>query len=219
MRIPLYIDFNGRNVLVIGGGSVGTRRAKKFLNAGAKVKILSLDFSEELVKMSKVKPVELVRIDVAKADIEQYIRWADLVVIATDDMWLNEKITVQARKLNKLVNNATNAATSDVIVPFEVEVDGIRVAVTTEGKAGMIARIASEKIKKLLEADNELRCLMRVLSKVKTYMKSHIKDPKVRLPLYFEIIDNLKFRDLIRKGDIVGAYKVALEIIGLNSRF
>ncbi|WP_367834253.1 NAD(P)-dependent oxidoreductase [Vulcanisaeta sp. JCM 16159] len=43
MRVPLFIEFSGRNVLIIGGGGVGTRRAIKFLLAGANVRVLSLN--------------------------------------------------------------------------------------------------------------------------------------------------------------------------------
>ena len=53
MRIPLYIEFDNKNVLIIGGGGVGTGRAKKFLKAGAKVLVLSMDFSEELKKLAR----------------------------------------------------------------------------------------------------------------------------------------------------------------------
>jgi len=67
MRIPLFIEFEGKRVLVIGGGGVGTLRAKKFLEAGASVKVLSLDFSDELKELSREGRVELVKGDASNS--------------------------------------------------------------------------------------------------------------------------------------------------------
>ncbi|MEM2190049.1 MAG: NAD(P)-dependent oxidoreductase, partial [Archaeoglobaceae archaeon] len=53
MRVALFIEFEGKKVAVIGGGYVGTTRAKKFLETGAKVTVFSLNFSDELLKLSE----------------------------------------------------------------------------------------------------------------------------------------------------------------------
>ncbi len=62
MRVPLFIEFSGRNVLVVGGGGVGTRRAIKFLLAGANVRVLSLEFSSELLRYAEQGKVVLIRV-------------------------------------------------------------------------------------------------------------------------------------------------------------
>ena len=215
MRIPLYVEVEGRNVLVVGGGNVGTRRALKFLEAGANVRVLSKEFSSRLVEKSREEQrLQLIRADASNpGEVESLVRWADIVVLATDNLELNRRISRLARKYGRLVNNATDASDTEVVVPFELEVNGIRVAVTTEGRAGVVARLAAERIKNLLESDVELRTLMEVMSRAKEYMKKVIGSPKKRFPIYFELADDEKLRSLARQGRAEEAWLRAKEII------
>ena len=47
---PLYLDLQDKNVLVVGSGEVGQRRAQRFLSSGANVIIISRHTSDELKK-------------------------------------------------------------------------------------------------------------------------------------------------------------------------
>lgn len=213
MRLPLYIEFSGKRVLVIGGGSVGTRRAKKFLEAGARVRVLSLKFSEELKKLGSEGKVQLIHKMVDLENVREHLKWAHLVVLATNDLELNKRVSREARKVGVLVNNATDAEDTEVVVPFEVRVDSIRVAVTTEGKAGVAARLASEKIEKLLREDVEIIGTLKLFTEIKKYMKKHIPNPKDRIPLYFKLFKDKNITRLIREKKLEDAYEKAVEII------
>jgi len=123
MRIPLYIEFKGKNVLVIGGGGVGTLRAKKFIEAGANVKVLSLDFSDELRKLEKEGKVKLIRSDAFNEKLlEDLIPKSDLVVVAIPNLKINDIVWRIAKKCKTLVNLANDAERTEVVVPFEDEV-------------------------------------------------------------------------------------------------
>ena len=215
LRLPLYVEASKLRVLVVGGGNVGTRRALMFHDAGAKVKVVSLVFSDKLRKAAeKSDRLELLRINAFdQEEMKRLTNWANVVVIATDNPELNKMVSRIARQNDCLVNNATDASDADIVVPFEVTVDGIRVAVTTEGKAGVVARIASERIKNLLEKDVELLTMMKAMSKAKEYMKEKIGKAKDRLPLYFEIEKDKVFREHAKRGDVEGAWRRAKELV------
>ena len=201
MRVPLFIEFSGRNVLVIGGGGVGTRRAIKFLLAGANVRILSLEFSNELIHYAEQRKIELVRGDVNDEGLlRKNIEWADLVVIATNDPAINGRIREVARDLRKPFNDATNAEETEVVVPFESEINGIRIAVTTEGLSGIVARRTLDKIMNFLREDEELMNMARVWYAVKSRLKETVSDVRTRLSLYMELDNDEKFNELARKG-------------------
>ncbi|MGC8607845.1 MAG: precorrin-2 dehydrogenase/sirohydrochlorin ferrochelatase family protein [Vulcanisaeta sp.] len=201
MRIPLFIEFNGRNVLVIGGGGVGTRRAVKFLLAGANVRVLSLEFSNELMHYAEQGKIELMRGDVNNEELlRKSIEWADLVVIATNDPAINERVREVARDLRKFFNDATNAEETEVVVPFESEINGIRIAVTTEGLSGIVARRTLDKIMNFLREDEELMNMARVWYAVKSRLKEVVSDVRTRLSLYMELDNDEKFNELARKG-------------------
>jgi precorrin-2 dehydrogenase/sirohydrochlorin ferrochelatase len=201
VRIPLFIEFNGRNVLVIGGGGVGTRRAVKFLLAGANVRVLSLEFSNELMHYAEQGKIELMRGDVNNEELlRKSIEWADLVVIATNDPTINERVREVARDLRKFFNDATNAEETEVVVPFESEINGIRIAVTTEGLSGIVARRTLDKIMNFLREDEELMNMARVWYAVKSRLKEVVSDVRTRLSLYMELDNDEKFNELARKG-------------------
>ncbi len=201
MRVPLFIEFDGRNVLVIGGGAVGTRRAVKFLLAGANVRVLSLEFNNELTHYVERGKLELIRNDANDLDIlRRNIEWADLVVIATNDPMINRKVREVARELRKLFNDATNAEETEVVVPFEGEINGIRIAITTEGLSGVIARRTLDKVMNFLREDEELMNMARVWYAVKSKLKEAVSDVRTRLNLYMELDNDEKFNELARKG-------------------
>jgi len=152
MRIALFIDFQGKKVAVIGGGYVGTTRAKKFAEVGAEVTVFSLNFSEELLKMAEEGKVKLLKREAS--ELNEELSEFDLVVVAIGDKNLNEKFKELSRKYRFLLNLANSAEDTEVVVPFEGGKDGIRFAVTTEGRAellrgkfGRCSKTCSKKIR------------------------------------------------------------------------
>ena len=216
MRIPLWLEMRDKRVLVVGGGNVGTRRALKFLEAGAHVRVLSLYFSDTLREESSRNPrLELVEGDASREDVvREHVGWADIVVIATDKPEINSLVWNIAKSMRKWINDATNAERTEVVVPYEGTVfDGLRFAVTSEGKSGVAARWARDRIKRCLEGDLELRTLFEAMTYAKQFMKKIIPDAKKRFPIYFEIEEDPAFREAIKRGDVEGAKKRAKEII------
>ena len=56
---PIQLDIRNRNCLVIGGGSVGTRKVSMLLKCGARVTVVSLQISEQLRNLSANNAVSL----------------------------------------------------------------------------------------------------------------------------------------------------------------
>ncbi|NOY10753.1 MAG: bifunctional precorrin-2 dehydrogenase/sirohydrochlorin ferrochelatase [Archaeoglobi archaeon] len=210
MRIPLYIEFSGKNVLIIGGGGVGTSRAKKFLSAGARVRVLSIEFSDELKEMD----VELIKGDARdEALLEEHIGWCDLVTVAIPDTSVNDAVIRLAKKHRALVNLANDAERTEVVVPFDGEVDGIRFAVTTEGKSGVVARAVRDKFLQILREDEELLNLLRAMDFLKRYMKENEVPVNVRMKMYFAVSGDEEFKRLVREGRIEEAKEFAIKYL------
>ena len=49
---PVNLDIRNRKCLVVGGGSVGSRKAMTLLDCGAKVTVVSTDVTEQLLKLA-----------------------------------------------------------------------------------------------------------------------------------------------------------------------
>ena len=214
MRIPLYIEFTGKKVLIIGGGGVGTVRAKKFHEAGAEIRVLSLEFSEELVELSREGKVELIKGDAFNKNLlESLISWCDLVTVAVGDLRLNDVVVELARKYKALVNLANDAERTEVVVPFEGEVNGIRFAVTTEGKSGVVARRVRDLFMETLKEDSESLYLLEAMHYLKKYMKSKEVPVQLRMKLYFVISADEEFRKLVNEGRVNEARELAERLV------
>ena len=215
MRIPLYIEFNNKKVLVIGGGMVGTSRAKKFIESGAEVFILSKEFSEELLSLSKNGKVKLIEGDAFNYTLlKKIIPDYDLVVVAIADTSINDFIKDVSKKYRVLVNLANNAKETEVVVPFEGGYKGIRFAVTTEGRSGVVARRVRDTFQRILEEDEETIFFLKAMDHLKQYMKANNVPINLRMKLYFVISSDQDFRRLIREEKIDEARKLAEMMVG-----
>ncbi len=218
MHIPLYVDVKGWTILVFGGGSVGARRAKLFLEAGAgKVVVASKEFGEEITRLSEEdRRVVLVKLSLPgmEEEFRRLAREADLVVIASSSPEANRVAARIALEEARLVNNATSALEGNIVVPFRATFyNGIHVAVTSLGETGVAARRVLEKIRSCLEGDVELETLYRVMSRLKKVLKEFVREPKQRLSLYFEIERDPVFQRHVASGREKEAFERGLEII------
>ena len=189
-RIPLWLEMSGRRVLVVGGGRVGTRRALMFREAGALVRVVGLRVSRELEERARSDPgLETIVLNASDENaIMPHVEWADIVVVATPSREANETVWRLARRLRRWVNDATDASRTEIVVPYRASFLGgaLEVAVTTQGRSGVVARHALEKIKNCIEGDVELEKLYDAMWRVKPVLKALIPDGRLRFPVYFE---------------------------------
>ncbi|ALL00240.1 siroheme synthase [Pyrodictium delaneyi] len=222
VRVPLWLEMSGRRVLVVGGGSVGTRRALWFRQAGAAVRVVGLSFSEELRRQAEEdESLELVELDASDTEaLGPHVEWADIVVIATDNPGVNEAVWRLARELRRWVNDATDAERTEIVVPYTLELygGGLRVAVTTEGRTGVAARHARDKIRECLEGDRGLETLYEAMWRVKPVLKRLIPRAKDRVPIYYRIDEDPEFRDAVERGSLEEALRAAARVIAQEAQ-
>ncbi|NIN51917.1 MAG: bifunctional precorrin-2 dehydrogenase/sirohydrochlorin ferrochelatase [Nitrososphaeria archaeon] len=211
--MPFYIEVNDRNVLLVGGGEEATRRAIRLLRVGASVKVLSKQFSQELEQEAKGEHLELIKGDAKDGDLlKQLIAWCDLLIIATNDKDANDLAYRIGRRLKKLVNLTTDAEKTDVVVPFEAKVHGLRITVTSEGKSGFVVRDALNKIVELLKEDENLPLLLDSMYHLKKELKKITKDARKRIKVYKTVYQDPFFRELIHEGRLEESKKYAMDI-------
>jgi precorrin-2 dehydrogenase/sirohydrochlorin ferrochelatase len=143
--IPLLHDFEGQTVLVVGGGEVGARKARRFARE-AEVVVVSPDFAD-----ADFGGAERVRADPDPESVGEWVVRTDpaLVVAATDDATVNDALETAARERNILVNRADRAGGRDpgsVVVPATVRDGSVVVSVSTGGKSPALSRALRERI-------------------------------------------------------------------------
>ncbi|MGC9117577.1 MAG: precorrin-2 dehydrogenase/sirohydrochlorin ferrochelatase family protein [Thermoproteus sp.] len=208
MRIPLWIEASRLKVVVFGGGSVGTRRARLFASAGARVRVVAKEVSPDIRALG----VEVKLVDLREYEPDEDIKWADIVVVAVNDAALAERLFALAESMGKLVNDATDAARTHVVVPYFRDVEGIKVATTSEGVAGTPARLSLDLIDECIRR-SWIPTFFRAYAAAKEEAKRRISDVRRRLAFYRELADDGEFMDYVKRGDLDSALRRAHEIL------
>ena len=123
--------------VVIGGGTVGTRKALALADAGALVTVISPDATPELVDADRLRRVTLVRDSYRKEQIER----ATLVIAATDSREVNAQIAVDANARGKLVNITDYPDEGNFHTMALHRSGDVTIAVSSGGVPGAAARI------------------------------------------------------------------------------
>ncbi len=143
----------GRRCVVIGGGQVALRRAGALIDAGAEVEVIAPRIDPELAGLG----VHCQQRGWEPADLAGAV----LVVVATDDAEVNERVTAAAHEAGALVNRADEASAGDVSIPAHRHLGPLTVAVDTGGiSATAAAAIRDELLERLDPAWPEvLECI------------------------------------------------------------
>ena len=134
---PIALHGERLTAVVIGGGSVGTRKAMALLEAGARVRVVSPEVTPELGDAERVRRLSVVR-ESYRAD---QLGDAALVIAATDSREVNAQIAVDAHSRGKLVN-ITDFPDEGNFHTMALHRSGdVTIAVSAGGVPGAAARI------------------------------------------------------------------------------
>jgi siroheme synthase-like protein len=137
--IPLGLNGELVNALVVGGGNVGTRRALSLLDAGARVRVIAPVISDALETESR-------RSDRLSLERREYIGGQDIadatmVVAATASRAVNEQIARDAKAMNAAVNVADAPEKGSFSFLAVHRVGGVTVGVSADGVPNAAGRI------------------------------------------------------------------------------
>ena len=139
---PLLLHIAQAPCLVVGGGKVAERKALSLLECGAKVRVVSPRTSLKLKEMAAVGQIELLPRHFKSSDI----KGISLVIAATNNGLLNQKVAAAAGKKGILTNVVDNPSLGNFIVPSVVRRGDLLIAIATSGESPALARKLREEI-------------------------------------------------------------------------
>lgn len=145
---PVFLRLRGQRVLVVGGGEVAARKIRLLTRAGAAVVVLAPELCAEL--QQRLERSEIRRIVAAFAPplLDGY----RLVIAATDDTALNQRVSEAAAERQIPVNVVDDPLHSSFITPAIVDRSPLLIAISSFGAAPVLARRVRERIETLLPA-------------------------------------------------------------------
>lgn len=135
-------------MLLVGGGTVATRKARLLLRAGARLKVVSPAITGELQALLAEHDGSWQRALYREADLHGM----KLVVAATPDMAVNEQVYHDATRLSLQVNVVDAPHLCTFIFPSIVDRNPLLIAISSSGRSPVLARIMRRKIEALVPA-------------------------------------------------------------------
>ena len=186
----LYFKTSNLNVFILGTGEVATRRANKFLDHGANVKLAGNDLSKDLEDKGAVL--------CSTGEVDELVSWSDLVVVASGDNELSEHVSNIAQ--DKLINRADFPQKGDIIVPTSFNIGEIEISIFTNGKSPLMARQLRKKIQSVITEEDILE--IELQDYARSILKEVISDQKQRRKYLYEIFENKQINEYVKDNKI-----------------
>lgn len=204
---PVLLDLTGRKVVVVGGGGVALRKIETLLECGTSVYVISRDLAPELQELLEKGEIRLI----ANEYDERCIKDASLIIIATDDRDLNQRISEAAKRRNILVNVVDQPEECSFIVPSVIKRGDLLIAISTSGRSPALAK----KIRETLDAQfgKEYESFLNMMGRIrKELLLKDIREVD-RGRIFHALVDS-NILESIRKQDLTFVASELERILG-----
>ena len=170
--LNVNLDLTSTKWLIVGGGSVGTRRAKKILQEDGSVKLVSPEISKDLAKLEmKYKELKIIKRNFRATDIKNQ----DFILACTNNIDVNKKIVTIAKLKKILVSNASDKNDNNFSFTSSVELNKkVKINFSTGGSNPSFSKLLRTLFEKNLK--NEILSLYKTLDKERSSLKSKAGD-------------------------------------------
>ncbi len=181
---PMFMNMKNLKVLVVGAGTIATEKLEKLINFTQDITVIAQRVDRDAGELIKKHKLLLYQKTYNLGDIEGF----DVVIVATQTVYLHKMIYEETRGTRVLVNSVDNIAYCDFIFPSFIKEDDLTIAFSTGGASPAFAKhirvyfeaLIPQGVGKFLK---EMKILRNTIPKGKKRMK------------YFEAIVGEYFRN------------------------
>ena len=186
--LPLFVNLEGRSVLLVGGGPVAASKLTPLLAARANVRVVSPEVHEDIERAG----VLIDRRAFAPEDLD--LVW---LVVAAATPEVNRAVAEAAEARRIFVNAVDDPANATAFLSGVVRRDGVTLAISTSGDAPGLTALVREALDAVLPPDlgrwmREARRLRRIWRRGRVPMSA-------RRPLLLEALNQLYERKNLAK--------------------
>lgn len=196
--LPIFLRLRGRPALLIGGGTVATRKARFLCRAGARVTVVAPAIDPQLAALLAAHDGSWQQRRYRAGDLADQ----DLVIAATPDAAVNRAVAEEAGRLRLPVNVVDTPALCSFTFPAIVDRDPLLIAMGTGGASPVLARWVRRRVESLLPA--AVGRLAAFLGARRERLRDAVADESARRRLWEELVDG-PIAEKVLAGDEAGA--------------
>ncbi|WP_415882097.1 siroheme synthase CysG [Neptuniibacter sp. QD34_54] len=140
--LPLFFKLTHQKVLLVGGGNIALRKAKLLCRAGAHVTVISHKVCDDLQDLLDENQGTAIVGEYHAALLDDKI----LVIAATDDNPLNERVHFDAVERNIPVNVVDSPKLCTFVFPAIVDRSPVVIGISSGGSAPVLARLLRARL-------------------------------------------------------------------------
>lgn len=206
---PVYLDLRNRPCFVIGGCGMAEEKVRGLLESKARVTVISTDLNEGLNRLAAEGRIDWISRRFRRGDL----RNACLVIVVGQPPAVTDAVWEETRGRNVLVNTLDDVPHCDFIAPAIVRRGDLTVAISTGGKAPVLAVRLRQRLER--ELGEEHAKFLELAGKVRKPLAQLWPDFATRKELWYRLIDSDVIH-LLRRGDEATAINRFEEILGVR---
>ena len=153
---PIFIDLSEKKVIVIGGGTIATRRIHTLLEFTGKILVVSPEITESLEQLYRQGRIDWL----PEAYSADRIKDADMVIAATNQPAVNQQIKADCQRIEKesgrqiLVSVIDDRDLCDFYFPSIVQNEDVVVGINSGGKSPALTKQIRKGIEEFLKCNS-----------------------------------------------------------------
>lgn len=146
--LPIFINIKQQPCLVVGGGSVATRKVELLLRCGGQVTIVSPSLHPTLAALAEDDSIRHLARPFAADDLKE----AAICIAATNDQAVNQQVSTLAKARRIPVNVVDQPDLCSFILPSIIDRSPVVAAVSTGGASPVLARLIRARLESMIPA-------------------------------------------------------------------
>lgn len=171
---PFFVDIEGKNGLIVGGGTVALHKIRKLLPFRPKLKVVSPALLPEIIEIAQNSEILLIQREFREEDLQDVF----FVIASSGNSSVNAQISRLCRKIGILVNVVDDKEECGFLFPALVHQGNLTIGVTTAGASPEVAAAIKNEIATIIPANIDE--ILDYLAALRSLAKERIHDSKIR---------------------------------------
>ncbi|MFM4984265.1 siroheme synthase CysG [Aeromonas veronii] len=201
--LPIFCRLDNKPVLLVGGGEVAERKARLLLDAGAHLTVVAPELDPELAELAANGSIEWL----ASEFVPEQLAGKWLVVAATDRREVNALVYQSANQARIFANVVDDPKRSSFIMPSIIDRSPLMVAISSGGKAPVLARLLREKLEALLP--QHLGAMATFAGSLRERVKARFASMGERRRFWERLLGADRLGQALARGDSASANQLA----------